>query len=145
MTIDTNNDAASTITRELVPDRQRADFVHGLFGIAFPMQLEPYVFNIADALSEQYKGAFWSFYALSGGGFYMAPDDDRDFNVRCENGYEGTMSADAFGITCCLYAFSHLSFTANGEIAKVYASSYHVLREFAMNHAEVAAIVAATD
>ena len=145
MTIDTSNETTSTITRDLVPEQQRADFVEALFGIAFPLQFEPCVFNIAVALSDQYKGAYWNSYLLSGGGFCMAPDDDHDFNVRCENGFEGVMSADAFGITCCLYAFSHLSFTANGEIAKVYARSYHVLREFAMDHAEVAAIVAATD
>ena len=145
MTIDTNNETTSTITRELVPERQRADFVEALFGIAFPLQLEPYVFNIADVLSDQYKGGYWNFYALSGGGFYMAPDDDHDFDVRCENGFEGTMTADAFGVVCCMYAFSYLSFTANEEIAKVYARSYHVLREFSMDHCEVAAIVAATD
>ena len=143
MTID--NEATSTITRDLVPEQRRANFVEALFGIAFPLQLEPYVFNIAYALGDNYRGAFWNFYSLSGGGFYMAPDDDHDFNVRCENGYEGTMSADAFGIVCCMYAFSNLSFTANGEIAKVYARRYHVLREFAMDHCEVAAIVAATD
>ena len=143
MTID--NETTSTITRDLVPEQERSNFVEALFGIAFPLQLEPYVFNIAGALSGQYQGAYWNFYSLSGSGFYMAPDDEHDFNVRCENGFEGAMSADAFGIVCCMYALSHLSFTAGDKIAKVYARSYHVLREFAMDHREVSAIVAATD
>jgi len=145
MNIDTSIETTSTITRELVSEQQRANFVEALFGIAFPLQLEPYVFNIAHALSDQYKGAFWNFYSLSGSGFYMAPDDGHDFNVRCENGFEGAMSADAFGIVCSMYAFSHLSFAANGEIARVYARHYHALRDFAMEHPEVAAIIAATD
>ena len=75
----------------------------------------------------------------------MAPDDDARFTVRSENGYEGTMSADALGVTACLYAFSRLSFVATGDIAEVYARHYHLLREYAMDHAEVAAIIAATD
>ena len=145
MTIDTSNEATSTITRDLVPEQQRTYLVEALFGIAFPLQLEPFVFNIAGALSDQYKGAYWNFYSLSGSGLYMAPEDDQEFIVRCENAFEGAMSADAFGITCCLYAFSHLSFTANGDIARIFARNYHALREYAMHHREVAAIIAATD
>jgi len=134
-----------TITRELVPDRQRADFVDALFGINFPMQLESCIFAIASELSSDYRGGFWHFYSLGNGGFCMSPDDDARFNVRCENGYEGTMTADALGLTACLYAFSRLSFVATGNIAEVYARHYHLLREYAMDHAEVAAIIAATD
>ena len=133
------------VTCVKLDDDQRIGYPAKNFGMHFPFRVEPLIYAFASKLSCDYRGGHWEMYALCNGGFYMAPDDDRDFNVRCENGYEGTMSADAFGITCCLYAFSHLSFTANGEIAKVFASSYHVLREFAMNHAEVAAIVAATD
>jgi hypothetical protein len=134
-----------TITRELVPEQRRAEFVDALFGINFPMQLEPCIFAIASELSSDYHGGYWHFYSLGNGGFHMAPDDDERFTVRSENGYEGTMSADALGITACLYAFSRLSFAATGNIAEVYARQYHLLREYAMDHAEVAAIVAATD
>ena len=134
-----------TITRVLVPDRQRADFVDALFGISFPLQLEPCIFAVASELSSDYCGAFWFFYSLSNGGFHMSPDDDVRFALRCENGYEGSMSADAFGVTACLYAFSRLSFVATGDIAEVYARHYHLLREYTMDHAEVAAIIAATD
>ena len=44
-----------TITRVLVPDRQRADFVDALFGISFPLQLEPCIFAIASELSTDYR------------------------------------------------------------------------------------------
>ena len=134
-----------TITRELVPDERRADFVDELFGINFPMQLELCIFAIASELSSDYRGAYWHFYSLGNGGFYMAPVDDEHFTVRSENGFEGMMTADALGVTVCLYAYSQLSFAATGNIAEVYARHYHLLREYMMEHAEVAAIVAATD
>jgi hypothetical protein len=145
MTIDTINQTESTITCDLVPEGQCADFVDSLFGINFPLQLEPYVYAIASSLSSDYRGAYWHFQSLSNGGFYMSPDEDQDFNVKCESGYEGAMSADAFGMTCCMYAYSHLSFTAHGDSARIYARQYHALREYAMEHPEVSAIVAATD
>ena len=133
------------ITRELVSEHRRADFVDGLFGISFPLQLEPSIFAITSELSLDYHGGYWAFYSLGNGGFFMAPDDDTRFTVRCENGYEGMMTADALGVTACLYAFSRLSFVATGNIAEVYARHYRLLREYAMDHAEVAAIIAATD
>lgn len=141
----TTTPETTIVTRELVPEQQRADFVEALFAFNFPLQLEPYVFAVASELSSDYRGGYWAFYALGNGGFYMAPDDDARFAVRCENGFEGTMSADALGVTACLYAFSRLSFVASEHIAEVYALQYHLVREYAMDHAEVAAILAATD
>jgi hypothetical protein len=145
MTTDTNNELTSNITRELVPERRRADFIDVLFGVNFPMQLEPYVFAVASELSADYRGGYWHLYSLGNGGFYMALDDDARFTVRCENGYHGAVSADALGITACMYAFSRLSFVVSEGVARVYAGPYHLLREYAMDHPEVAAIVGATD
>jgi hypothetical protein len=144
MTIDTNNETTSTITRAIVPEDHRADFVDALFGIAYPLQLEPAVFTFASKLSSTYRGAYWSMYALSNRGWYMYPDDDDLVAVRCDNGYEGTMTADAFGVVCVLYAFSHLSFGDNA-MANTYARHYHLLRDFAAEHGEAAAIFAAID
>lgn len=142
MTTFTTDDAVA-ITRECIPDDRRGDHVDGLFGSAYPLQLEPAVFAFASKLSPAYHGAYWHMYALSNGGFYMAPDDD-PFDVRCPNGYEGTLSADAFGIVTALYAFSHLSF-GDKAIARTYARHYHRLRDFASEHEEAAAIFAAID
>ena len=133
------------ITCELVPEARRADFVDALFGINFPMQLQPLIFSVASELSADYGGGCWAFYALSNGGFYMAPDSDAPFGVHCPNSYEGTLSADALGITVCLYVFSRLSFIADDRIAGVYARQYHLLREYMMDHPEAAAILGATD
>ena len=58
------------------------------------------------------------FYALSNGGFYMSPISNHSFQVICDNGFEGSLSGDALGITVCLYAYSHLSFSDNHELAE---------------------------
>jgi hypothetical protein len=137
------------MTTEVIPRRtlaegERADFVHALFGLHFPLRLEPTIFTIADRLAENYNGGFWLMHSLENGGFYMAPDVDHDFEVSCDNGFEGAISADALGITACMYAYSHLSF-GEGDFAEACAEQYHLLREYAMDHAESGAILAACD
>ena len=54
------------------------------------------------------------------------------------------MSADALGITACLYAYSHLSFAQN-SFGELCAQHYHWLREYALDHSEAGAIFAAID
>ena len=135
----------TTISRDVLPVDQRAEYVDSLFGVHYPLQLEPAIFNFADQLSSDYRAGYWEFYRLGNGGFYMAPDTDHSFALVCPNGYTGMLSADAFGITVCAYAFSHLSFMAGEAVARVYAEHYHLLREFVMEHPEVSAILAATD
>lgn len=132
------------ITRQLVPEEQRTNVTADLFGVYFPLQLEPFIFSMASRLSEDYGGGYWLFYTLDNGGFYMAPDSDGQFQVVSENGWEGFMSADAFGIAVCLFTYSNLSF-GSGQFAETCAEQYHALREYMMDHAEARAILAATD
>ena len=132
------------VIRELVPEDQRMDVVEGLFGMAFPLQLEPVVYGITDRMAEEYTGGYWDFWTLSNGGFYMAPGTDESFDVSCQNQCRGVLSADALGITSCLYAYSNLSFSLS-DIAREYARHYHLLREYSMGHAEVRQILGATD
>jgi hypothetical protein len=63
----------------------------------------------------------------------------------CPNGYEGVLSGDAFGIAACLHVYSRLSFIASQPVATTYACQYQWLREYMMDHAEVAEILRATD
>ena len=134
------------ITATALDDAQRMSVPAALFGVHFATRIEPYVFGIARTLSEDYDGGYWDFYALSSGGFYMAPAGDERFNVRCENGYEGEMSGDALGIACCLYCYSHLSFGAPRSMAETCAEQYHLLREYMLaGHGEARAILAAID
>lgn len=93
----------TAITRKLVSDDRRVDHTAELFGVHFPMQLEPFVYSIAAKLSADYHGAYWKFHALSNGGFYMSLASERIFNVIGQNGFNGPLSSDALGITACLY------------------------------------------
>ena len=132
------------ITVHLVPDADRVHYTSKLFGIDFPMRLEPTVFDMAGRLAAEYNGGYWLFYALSNGGFYMAPRSDTTFIVSCENGSEGQLAADALGIAACLYAYSHLSF-GDGDFADTCANQYHLLREYMFGHPEVKEILRAID
>ena len=132
------------MTRELVPESQRLAIPERLFGIHFPLKLEPVIYGITEKMAETYKGGYWDFFTLSNGGFYMAPAEDRFYHVTCDNMFEGDLSADALGITACLYAYSNLSF-GDGRFARVCACHYHRLREYMMDHVEVRAILGAID
>ena len=132
------------ITRQLVAEDQRTNVTADLFGVYFPIQLEPFIFSMASRLSEDYGGGYWQFYTVGSGVFYMAPDSDGKFQVASPNGWEGFMSADAFGITVSLFSFSNLSF-GSGQFAETCAEQYHMLREYMMDHAEAGAILAACD
>ena len=94
----------TTVTRELVPEDQRLAITERLFGIHFPLKLEPVIYDITARMAEDYDGGYWDFHTLSNGGFYMAPSGDDVFHVTCDNMFEGDLSADALGITACLYA-----------------------------------------
>ena len=134
----------TSVTRELVPDDQRMAIVEKLFGMAFPLQLEPVVYGITDRMAEEYTGGYWDFYTLSNGGFYMAPAEDRVFHIKCQNMYEGDLSSDALCIMASEYAYSNLSFSLS-DIAREYARHYHLLREYVLGHPEAGEIQGATD
>ena len=133
-----------TISNTIVPESERMNIVDGLFGMAYMLKLEPAVFSVAEALAEEYTGGYWEFHDLSNGGFYMAPRHDTEFTVSCENGFQGKLSPDAFGIAVCLYAYSELSFVGD-RIALTCAQQYHLLREYAAEHPEARWIYRAID
>ena len=133
------------ITRNAVPTHRRTAVTSELFGLNFPMKLEPLIFNLTDHISDNYAGGYWDFYILSNGGFYMSPRNDEPFNVSCENGFEGQLSADAMGIVVCLYAYTHLSFCGQNGFDEICSEQYHLLREFALDHHESRVIFSAID
>ena len=130
------------ITARRIPDRRRANFVGKLFGISF-VYFESFVFDTAGSLSTAYDGGHWTFFALSNGGFFMAPDSPAKFPVAAFNGYEGELSAQAFGIACCLSSLSMLSF--NPQFSQNCARHYHLLRDFMLSHAEAQQILCVLD
>ena len=134
-----------SISSHLVPESDRIDFVDKLFGIHFPLKLESTVVCFVEQLAAPtYNGGYWHFFALSNGGFYMAPQTDTIFKVNADNGFSGQLSGDALGITACLYAYSHLSF-GDGAFAETCSQQYHLLREYMFGHAEVKVILGAID
>lgn len=135
----------SIITRLQISDNCRIHHTAELFGVNFPMHIEPFVYCVTGSMDRAYQGGYWNFYALSNGGFYMAPKSDAISIVICDNGYEGLLSADALGITACLYAYSHLSFSSIDGFAETCARHYHLLREYMLEHSEAGAILRAID
>lgn len=132
------------ISAARVSESQRVDVADEHFGIRFPLTVEPMIYQFATQLASAYSGGYWHFYTLSDGGFFMAPDIAKVFEVIADNGYQGSMSAEALGITACLYAYSNLSF-GKGKFGEICGEHYHLLFEFAMQHPEAVAIRAAID
>ena len=134
----------TSLSSRVVPEAERMACVDKLFGIGYVLKLEPTVFSMAERLAADYHGAYWQFYALSNGGFYMAPQSDTIFDVCCENGFEGKLSANALGLAATLYAYSHLSFGGDA-FADLCSNQYHLVREFMFQHQEVRSISRAID
>ncbi len=132
-----------TINRIQMNDNERLNYTASHFGDNFPFRIEPFIYDMARNLSGDYTGGYWNMFELTNGGFYMAPESDTPFHVTCMNSYEGTLSADAFGITVCLYAYSNLSFSP--ELSDVCAEQFHLLREYMFEHPECQAILSAID
>jgi hypothetical protein len=132
------------ITAKIVPVPQRMDVADKHFGIRFPLTVEPMIFQFATQLAPAYSGGYWNFYQINNGGFFMAPNLDQSFHVIADNGYEGTMSAEALGVTACLYAFSNLSF-GEGAFGQTCTERYHQLYGYAMQHPDANSIHAAID
>lgn len=128
-----------------VPERQRTRTLPALFG-AKCVQIEGAIFAWADKLIVGYGGAYWEFFKLSNGGFFMVPQIAEPVRVRVAgNGYEGEMSNSAAGIVCCLFAYSHESFSASGAYREALIDQFYKLRAYAAEHDEAGAILAAID
>jgi hypothetical protein len=135
-------DGMQKIEAYLVLEDARIGTLPLRFG-ARTMMVEHTIYHFMREFAAEYKGGFWDFYVLSNDGFYMAPDmDPVKFSVD-SNGFEGTLSADAAGITVCLFTFSHLSFQQPSE--DVFSRHFYALREFALDHKEAELICAAID
>ena len=133
------------ITSTAVPEADRMNTVDKLFGISYVTRFEPVAFDMATMLAPEYSGAYWEFFTLNpSAGFYMAPRGDTIYDVCCQNGFEGKLSANALGLAACLYAYSSLSF-AQDAFGDLCATQYHLLREFMFQHPEAKLILRAID
>lgn len=133
--------ASIQIASHAVPQEARATILPRHFG-RHMLTVESRIYDLMAQFAKAYRGGYWGFFELSNGGFYMRPPEGT-YEIRIySNGFSGHMSADAAGITVCLFAFSHLSFECSGPM---FAEHFHWLREFSLNHPEASVIFAAID
>lgn len=131
------------VTARRVEDSERLMTLPRHFGKRL-LVLEGTVYDFMRRFAPDYRGGFWDFIELSNGGFYIALEHEGTFRFSVDtNGYDGELSADAAGITVCLFAYSHLSFRYPDD--DLFGDYFHRLREFAIQHAEASEIFAAID
>lgn len=139
---------ATPVAARMLEDTERMAALPRHFGRQ-GLRVEQSVYGVMDRLTKEYRGGYWEYYELSNGGFYMAPKTDEEFTFSVAgNGYEGRMSADAAGITACLFVLSSLAFTLNSvnpTACEKVAEHYHLLLDFASTHAEAKKIFSAID
>ena len=136
-------DTQLIISATLLADQQRLNFLPRHFGRQM-MAVEQHLYSRLSELSSDYTGGYWNFYDLSNGGCYLAPTAPERLRIVVQgNDFEGTMSADAAGITATLFTLSELSFRF--QRAEVLGNRFHQLRDFAADHAEAALIFRAID
>jgi hypothetical protein len=138
------------ITSTVVPEHQRLDFMPSLFTRQCFVVGERMLFGVARRISQDYQGGLWTFVRLSNGAGYAYPVVPSQFNVFVSgNGYEGELSADAFGILCTLMALSETTmFAYMREMTaanEALADHFHLLGDFAAQHAEASKIFRAKD
>ncbi|MBN3102239.1 antirestriction protein [Dickeya dadantii] len=138
------SDFEMTVTQ--VPDEQRIHFWPKHFGcIPQWITLEPSIFAWLERFCADYSGGIWSFYTLSNGGVFMAPEVDSDDTWRLFNdlnGNDAEMSAEASGIAVCLIAYSHHACRTE---SKAMTTHYYRLRDYARQHSESSAILRIID
>ena len=118
-----------------VPPNRRMTALPNAFGAAM-LLAENTIYNFASDLGgASYRAGLWDFYQTTNGGFFMSPRSDVPFSVNVRtNGSSGEMTPDAFGITCCLFAYSHLSMAMHERgritLSEQFGEHYHKLRDF---------------
>jgi hypothetical protein len=129
--------AAITATR--CPDAKRLQFLPRHFHL-WCLKVESAVFDQLQRLSPDYR--YWVFYDLSNGGCFMAPSQGA-FCIEAPNGFSATVDPETAGIIASLYALSQLAFEFPTK--DIFATRFHELRAFALEHPRAREIFAAID
>jgi uncharacterized protein YyaL (SSP411 family) len=133
-------------TAARVPPSRRRSFLPKYFGPRLMMRGENLVYSWIRHLCKSYNGAYWHFYELPNGGFYLAPDLSETLKIAADDGFEDELSSDAAGIVVTLYALGQLAAeNVETEQGDLLAERYHLLRSFASSHAEWSLIRRAID
>ena len=131
------------IAAVLVGEEDRIMCLPRLFGLARMIEVEAVTYGYMSKLSADYTGAYWHFYTLSNGGFYMAPGDQPQYRLEWDgNGFSGDVSADAAGLIAPLFMLGHMH-EKYGE--DQFAQLYAWASAYAAQHSEAGPIGAALD
>lgn len=108
-----------------------------------PRRVAPFFAWAAHLGYEYDENNRWEGRVLSNNGFYIVPNSRLIYDVSVAgNGYEGTMTAEAFGITLSLFALGQIANTTEDDRDILL---YHALRDYALDHSESLEIMAAID
>ena len=132
---DTDDLTTTSISKTQCEIGRRLYFLPHYLGRAHA-EFQNRLFYLAKQLLEPYDGGYWEFYHLSNGGFVMALDDDEGITVNSPNGSSAEVNAETASIVVCLMTLSDLSFTlqADSDALHKVVTSFHALREFALEH-----------
>jgi hypothetical protein len=134
--------AERLIVAERVGQESRLGALLQHFGVPLMLAVERAVFRALEELAADYDGAYWHYYELSNGGFYIAPDGG-SLQIRAPGSqFCEVVSADAAGIIACLYAYGRISSARHSEVL---LDHYYRLLEFARLHEEAMQILPAID
>ena len=135
-------DQTNVITATQVPEGQRLGTLPRYFGVKLT-RAEMLVYDWMGALCRDYSGGYWDFYALSNGGFYMAPAYEGRLKVCVDgNGFSGELTANGAGLVAVLFALCQL---ANETEEDHLIELYHQVREYVAFHPEARLIYRAID
>ena len=135
------------VTASLFAEAQRLDFLPAYFGPRLMMRGEALVYAWLRRLCERYSGAYWHYYPLTVGGFYMPPALADRLEMEVDgNGFRGELSPNTAGIVATLFALGQLpAEAADTDAGDALIDGYHFVRGFAASHPEAAAIYRAID
>src|ERR1039457_6267878 len=133
------SDTGSPVLAMLVAEAERLDFLPRHLGRQM-MTFETAVYAQMRFLAAEYSGAYWTFHDLSNGGCFMAPRGP-SLRIVAPNGFDETFDTQSAGIVRNLHTLSELSFKY--PAVDVFATRFHQLPDFALEHADAAAILAA--
>lgn len=135
-----------SITATLVAESERYKFLPTYYRSMF-MAAEQLTFGYAERFISGYSGAYWNFFTLSNGSFFMSPSEAGQLRVVIgENYTDELMSAEAAGIVVTLYVLSYLmSIRIRPTEKNSYIELYRKLLDYVYEHKECAGIMRAID
>jgi len=138
---------SQTVTAEIISnENDRLKVLPALFGNHY-LQGEALVYTVTRKHTAEYEGGYWNYYALSNGGYYLAPDlGDEPLTISVPgNSFKGELSPDATGIVSTLFALGILMQEVETDEHPHLVEQYDRLKEFACEHPEYKAILEAID